>query len=72
MHIFHIVIDSNQDKEDQEEMEPEEGNGMHLLVTKLLIENYIFFFFFFLLNSELVLDTSCNVHFGVLVISRSF
>ena len=48
MHIFHIVIDSNQDKEDQEEMEPEEGNGMHLLVTKLLIENYIFFFFFFL------------------------
>lgn len=49
MHIFHIVIDSNQDKEDQEEMEPEEGNGMHLLVTKLLIENYIFFFFFFYL-----------------------
>lgn len=30
MHIFHIVIDSNQDEEDQEEMEPEEGNGMHL------------------------------------------
>ena len=25
MHIFHIVIDSNQDKEDQEEMEPEEN-----------------------------------------------
>lgn len=30
MHIFHIVIDNNQDEEDQEEMEPEEGNGMHL------------------------------------------
>lgn len=30
MHIFCIVIDSNQDEEDQEEMEPEEGNGMYL------------------------------------------
>ena len=30
MHILCIVIDSNQDEEDQEEMEPEEGNGMHL------------------------------------------
>lgn len=30
MPIFCIVIDSNQDEEDQEEMGPEEGNGMHL------------------------------------------
>lgn len=28
-HIFFIVLDTNQDEEDQEEMELEEGNGIH-------------------------------------------
>ena len=29
-YIFYIVIDSNQDEEDQEEVELEEGNAIHL------------------------------------------